>query len=303
MQPYGYGLPGQGNYGYGFPASPVAPYPMQPSFAQPAAPPPYSPMVYPGSPMFPVPRPPVPVFPTPAAAPPVPVSPLAAGGPFVPYSDPEVPSRSIWLGCISSTLTEDSLRQTFGQHGNVEAVVIVRPKGMAFIDYFSLEDAVRAKAALHGRLINGVYMNLKFARYAVQTVRAMLPQLIGPPPAPTPPPLTPLMAAMPGLPPLPPTPTILQPPTGAAAAVPTPPPEDTEQRKLIEKFAEYYTRNGDQFEKVTLQKQGNNPKFMFLRPGYEGLSSSFCFLVCSYSSRPTPAGHTHHTSPRAATLP
>uniref|UniRef100_A0A3Q2GAL8 Calcium homeostasis endoplasmic reticulum protein n=1 Tax=Cyprinodon variegatus TaxID=28743 RepID=A0A3Q2GAL8_CYPVA len=48
--------------------------------------------------------------------------------------------------------------------------------------------------------------------------------------------------------------------------VPTP-PEDQELRNVIDKLAQFVARNGPEFEKMTMEKQKDNPKFSFLFGG------------------------------------
>jgi calcium homeostasis endoplasmic reticulum protein len=46
-------------------------------------------------------------------------------------------------------------------------------------------------------------------------------------------------------------------------------PRDGQLQGIIDKLAEFVARNGPDFEKMTLAKQQNNPKFSFLIPGSE----------------------------------
>ncbi len=47
------------------------------------------------------------------------------------------------------------------------------------------------------------------------------------------------------------------------------PPQDIQLMNIIDKLAQFVARNGKEFEKMTLEKQINNSKFAFLRPGEE----------------------------------
>lgn len=42
---------------------------------------------------------------------------------------------------------------------------------------------------------------------------------------------------------------------------------DEEERNIIDKFATYVAKVGSDFERVTYEKQRDNPKFAFLTPG------------------------------------
>ncbi|KAJ1060373.1 hypothetical protein K5549_012968 [Capra hircus] len=45
------------------------------------------------------------------------------------------------------------------------------------------------------------------------------------------------------------------------------PPDDQELRNVIDKLAQFVARNGPEFEKMTMEKQKDNPKFSFLFGG------------------------------------
>ncbi len=45
------------------------------------------------------------------------------------------------------------------------------------------------------------------------------------------------------------------------------PPDDLEQKNIIDKLANFVSRNGQEFENITKEKQKDNPKFSFLFGG------------------------------------
>lgn len=45
------------------------------------------------------------------------------------------------------------------------------------------------------------------------------------------------------------------------------PPDDAELKNIIDKLANFVSRNGPEFENVTKEKQKDNPKFQFLFGG------------------------------------
>jgi calcium homeostasis ER protein len=47
------------------------------------------------------------------------------------------------------------------------------------------------------------------------------------------------------------------------------PPQDIQLMNIIDKLANFVARNGTEFEQLTFNKQINNAKFSFLRPGEE----------------------------------
>jgi RNA recognition motif-containing protein len=69
--------------------------------------------------------------------------------------------KSIFVGNLSSSVTEDVLRSLFEAHGAVERVSIMtdrdtgQPRGFGFVDMTSDADAVKAAAALNGKDLEG----------------------------------------------------------------------------------------------------------------------------------------------------
>ncbi len=76
----------------------------------------------------------------------------------------------IYVGNLSYETTDDDLRQLFGQHGSVGEVVLPidrdtgRPKGFAFVEMHSQEEAQKAMAALHNHNLNSRTINVNEAR-------------------------------------------------------------------------------------------------------------------------------------------
>ncbi|CEI99779.1 hypothetical protein RMCBS344292_13860 [Rhizopus microsporus] len=54
-------------------------------------------------------------------------------------------SRSLWVGNIDSSITIETLTQVFSMFGPIESVRLLLEKECAFINFFHVEDAVRAK--------------------------------------------------------------------------------------------------------------------------------------------------------------
>ena len=70
-------------------------------------------------------------------------------------------NRTVFVGSLSFTATEDELKAAFGQFGEVKAVRIVcdretgKPRGFAFVELGNSDEAARAIAAMDGALICG----------------------------------------------------------------------------------------------------------------------------------------------------
>ncbi|XP_058494826.1 calcium homeostasis endoplasmic reticulum protein isoform X1 [Solea solea] len=63
-------------------------------------------------------------------------------------------------------------------------------------------------------------------------------------------------------------------------------PEDQELRNVIDKLAQFVARNGPEFEKMTMEKQKDNPKFSFLFGG-EYFSYYKCKLAMAQQQHPS----------------
>ncbi|XP_075997724.1 calcium homeostasis endoplasmic reticulum protein [Genypterus blacodes] len=64
------------------------------------------------------------------------------------------------------------------------------------------------------------------------------------------------------------------------------PPDDQELRNVIDKLAQFVARNGPEFEKMTMEKQKDNPKFSFLFGG-DYFSYYKCKLVMEQQQHPS----------------
>jgi len=76
----------------------------------------------------------------------------------------------IYVGNLSYDTTEDTLRDLFGQHGEVEEVAIVtdratgRPRGFGFVTMPNANEAQAAIGALNGADLEGRSLNVNEAR-------------------------------------------------------------------------------------------------------------------------------------------
>lgn len=79
-------------------------------------------------------------------------------------------SVRLYVGNLSYSTTEDALRQAFSAAGTVEEVSIVtdratgQPRGFAFVQMASAEDAQKAIAALDGKELDGRPLRVNEAR-------------------------------------------------------------------------------------------------------------------------------------------
>lgn len=62
-------------------------------------------------------------------------------------------TRALWLGGIPSSTTPSSLRFIFEPYGNIESARVLTHKNCGFVNFESIESAVRAKSQLNGKEI------------------------------------------------------------------------------------------------------------------------------------------------------
>ena len=74
------------------------------------------------------------------------------------------PSRSLWLGNVDPTLTESEIRIAFEPFGPIELVRLLPAKECAFVNYYSLEDALRARAGMQGVPLGNMILRIGFGR-------------------------------------------------------------------------------------------------------------------------------------------
>jgi RNA recognition motif-containing protein len=76
----------------------------------------------------------------------------------------------LYVGNLSYGTTKETLEKAFGEHGEIVAVNIItdrqtgRPKGFAFVEMSTPEEAESAKTALNGTDIDGRTINVDNAR-------------------------------------------------------------------------------------------------------------------------------------------
>lgn len=76
----------------------------------------------------------------------------------------------LYVGNLSYGTTKETLEKTFGEHGEIVAVNIItdrqtgRPKGFAFVEMSTPEEAEAAKTALNGIDLDGRTINVDNAR-------------------------------------------------------------------------------------------------------------------------------------------
>jgi protein JSN1 len=74
--------------------------------------------------------------------------------PFESFEDPDVQiSRSLWIGSIPNSTTMSSLDAIFAHYGPIESTRVLTHKNCGFVNFESVEHAVRARQLLNGKEI------------------------------------------------------------------------------------------------------------------------------------------------------
>ena len=79
-------------------------------------------------------------------------------------------TAKLYVGNLSYSTTKDTLEKVFAAHGQVVSVNVIterdtgRPKGFAFVEMSSAEEAEAAKTTLNGTEVDGRALNVDNAR-------------------------------------------------------------------------------------------------------------------------------------------
>ncbi|XP_020583337.1 flowering time control protein FPA [Phalaenopsis equestris] len=74
------------------------------------------------------------------------------------------PSRKLWVGNLSSHITENILSEQFLRFGDIESIAYLPGRSYAYVNFKKEEDAVLAVRALHGSNIAGMPLRIEFAK-------------------------------------------------------------------------------------------------------------------------------------------
>ncbi|KAJ7561611.1 hypothetical protein O6H91_03G035800 [Diphasiastrum complanatum] len=87
-------------------------------------------------------------------------------GAFSKSNEREGPSRHLWVGNVSSSISEAVLKQKFGKFGVLENVTLYPHRSYAFVNFKSQADAEIAKKSLQGAVVGGLALRIEFAKGA-----------------------------------------------------------------------------------------------------------------------------------------
>ena len=73
---------------------------------------------------------------------------------------PTIESRSLWLGNVDPTVTEEEIRLAFQPFGLIENVRLLPAKECAFVNYFDLESAIRGRNSMQGKPLGNMILRI-----------------------------------------------------------------------------------------------------------------------------------------------
>eukprot|EP01114_Cavostelium_apophysatum_P018593 TRINITY_DN5787_c0_g1_i1.p2 TRINITY_DN5787_c0_g1~~TRINITY_DN5787_c0_g1_i1.p2 ORF type:complete len:451 (-),score=78.33 TRINITY_DN5787_c0_g1_i1:190-1542(-) len=76
----------------------------------------------------------------------------------------EEPTRILWVGNISPSVTQEELLQEFGKHGAIESLRILHERFCAFINFIEAAGAEQAKKALQGTIFYGQHIVINYRK-------------------------------------------------------------------------------------------------------------------------------------------
>eukprot|EP01064_Diplonema_japonicum_P023954 TRINITY_DN3439_c0_g3_i1.p1 TRINITY_DN3439_c0_g3~~TRINITY_DN3439_c0_g3_i1.p1 ORF type:complete len:503 (+),score=110.23 TRINITY_DN3439_c0_g3_i1:102-1511(+) len=74
------------------------------------------------------------------------------------------PSRTLWLGGITTVHSEEALWKYFEKFGELDCIKVLYAKNIAFVNFMTMQAAVLAKAGVDKDLIGGVRLQHNFAK-------------------------------------------------------------------------------------------------------------------------------------------
>lgn len=75
-----------------------------------------------------------------------------------------LPSNNLWIGNVSSEVSESELKALFEKHGKVDSVTLYPGRNYAFMYFKGIEAAKAAKQRLQGYVLRGIPLKIEFAK-------------------------------------------------------------------------------------------------------------------------------------------
>ncbi|CAN0857986.1 Flowering time control protein FPA [Linum grandiflorum] len=80
------------------------------------------------------------------------------------FARPAKPSKFLWVGGISPSLSKQQLEEEFQRFGKVQEFKFVRDRNTVYVEYLRFEDAVEAMKSMNGKRIGGEQIRVDFLR-------------------------------------------------------------------------------------------------------------------------------------------
>jgi len=74
------------------------------------------------------------------------------------------PGKYLWIGGISSSVTEEQLEDELLQFGKLEEYRFLRDRNSALVGYYKFDDAIAAQKNLNGKSIGGEQVRVDFQK-------------------------------------------------------------------------------------------------------------------------------------------
>jgi len=87
-------------------------------------------------------------------------------------------TRNLFVGNVEDHISEDNLREVFAPYGDLDSIVVLRPKKIAFVNFAALKSALKARDALQGQTIGDppVQLKINFAKEIIPGSRPRGPR-------------------------------------------------------------------------------------------------------------------------------
>ncbi|TPX53635.1 hypothetical protein SeMB42_g00654 [Synchytrium endobioticum] len=85
-------------------------------------------------------------------------------GPDSPTAQEQIPTRSLWIGNIDTTISPADLLSLFAPFGVIESLRILTDKECAFVNYVRVEDAIRARDEMQGSKVGNCVVRVGFGK-------------------------------------------------------------------------------------------------------------------------------------------
>ncbi|KAI3676807.1 hypothetical protein L1987_86420 [Smallanthus sonchifolius] len=81
------------------------------------------------------------------------------------FAKPTKPCKCLWVSSISTSISKEDLEEEFSKYGKIENFNFQKDKNAAIIDYFKLEDAIKAFKAMLGKKMGETMFRVDYSRF------------------------------------------------------------------------------------------------------------------------------------------